>query len=151
MVLLGNYGQGRKFVQACPHCQGYKPTVQRVPPITPKLGPQRPFSEISLTWVGPLPISYLQHDSLLNIIDRLTKCAICIPVTRSMTTKQLMDTLWARLFTIAGLPMKIIGDRVPRLTADLGHCVSSCAYGCYFLLHVGLKRTVRRCASTVPS
>jgi transposase InsO family protein len=35
-----------------------------------------------------------------------------------MTTKQLIDTLWARLFTIVGLPAKIIGDRDTRLTAD---------------------------------
>jgi hypothetical protein len=35
-----------------------------------------------------------------------------------MTTKQLVDTLWASLFTLVGLPTKIIGDRDTRLTAD---------------------------------
>jgi hypothetical protein len=108
----------KAFVQACPHCQWYKLTIQPVPPIIPKLVPQRPFSEISLDWVGPLPVSTQQHDSLLNIFDSFTKYAICIPVTRSMTTKQLINTLWARLFTNVGLPMKIIGDRDTRLTAD---------------------------------
>jgi hypothetical protein len=108
----------KAFVQACPHCQWYEPTIQPVPPNMPKPVPQRPFSEISLDWVGPLPVSTQQHDSLLNIINSFTKYAICIPVTRSMTTKQLIDTLWGRLFTNVGLPMKIIGDRDTRLTAD---------------------------------
>jgi transposase InsO family protein len=106
------------FIQGCPHCKWYKPTVQPVPPIMPKLVPQRPFSEISFDWVGPLPVSYKKHDSLLNIVDSFTKFALCIPVTRSMTTKQLVDTLWASLFTLVGLPSKIIGDRATRLTAD---------------------------------
>jgi hypothetical protein len=142
----------KAFVQACPHCQWYKPTIQPVPSIIPKLVPQRPFFEISLDWVGPLPVSTQQNDSLLNRIDSFTKYAICIPVTRSMTTKQLIDTLWARLFTNVGLPMKIIGDRDTRLTADACvHCVSSCAYGCRFLLHIGLKQRDRRNVSTVHS
>jgi hypothetical protein len=108
----------KAFVQACPHCQWYTPTVHPVPPILPKIVPQLPFSEISLEWVGPLPVRYKQHESLLNVIDSFTKFAICIPVTRSMTTKQLVDMLWASLYTLVGLPSKIIGDRDTRLTAD---------------------------------
>jgi hypothetical protein len=141
----------KAFVQACPHCQWYKPTVQPVPPIMPKLVPQRPFSKIFLDWVSPLPVSSLQHGSLLNIIDSFTKYAIYIPVTRSITTKQLIDTVWARLFTLVGLPAKIIGDRDTRLTADAmrAQTLSSCAYSCRFLLHTGLKLTVRPSGSTV--
>jgi hypothetical protein len=30
----------KTFVQACPHCQWYKPTVQLIPRIIPKLVPQ---------------------------------------------------------------------------------------------------------------
>jgi hypothetical protein len=86
--------------------------------------PQRPFSEISLDWVGPLPVSYLEHDSLLNIIDSFAKFALCIPVTRSMTTKHLVDTLWAlpRFFSLVGLPSKIIGDRDTRLDCRCYAC-----------------------------
>jgi hypothetical protein len=61
VVLLGTMAKDVKaYVQAYPHCQWYNPTVQPVPPIIPKLVPQRPFSEISLDWVGLLPVSYLR-------------------------------------------------------------------------------------------
>jgi hypothetical protein len=55
----------KAFVQACPHCQWYKPTVQRVPPHIPKLVPQRPFSEISLDWVAYITGQPLAGGSLL--------------------------------------------------------------------------------------
>ena len=108
----------KAFVQACPHCQLYKPTAQPKPVIVPTPVISRPFAEISLDWVTGLPTTHLKHDSVLNIIDRFTKWAIVVPCDKTMKSKQLAEILWDKVFSWIGLPIKIVGDRDTRLTAS---------------------------------
>ena len=108
----------KAYVQACPHCQLYKPTAQPVPMILPTPVMSRPFAEISLAWVTGLPATPRKHNSVLNIIDRFTKWAIVVPCDKTMTTNQLIEILWSKVFSWVGLPVKIVGDRDSRLTAS---------------------------------
>jgi hypothetical protein len=108
----------KSFVKACPQCQLYKPTPQPSTEIIPSPVLSRPFAEISLDWVSGLPRTPKKKDSVLNIIDRFSKWAICIPCDKTMTSAQLIDILWDKVFSWVGLPVQIIGDRDTRLTAD---------------------------------
>lgn len=108
----------KSFVKACPHCQLYKPTVQPTTEILPSLVQSRPFSEISLDWMSGLPKTVRKNDSVLNVIDRFSKWAIIIPCDKKMTSQKLIDILYEHVFSWVGLPVRIIGDRDTRLTAD---------------------------------
>jgi transposase InsO family protein len=108
----------KAFVQACPHCQLYKPTKQPVPVILPTPVISRPFAEISMDWVSALHTTVRKNNSALNIIDRFSKWAISIPCDKHMTTNKLIDVLWDRVLSWIGLPVKIVGDRDSRLTAS---------------------------------
>jgi hypothetical protein len=107
----------KAFVQACPHCQLYKPTKQPVPVILPTPVISRPFAEISLDWMSALHTTVRKNNNALNIIGRFSKWAISIPCDKHMTTNKLIDVLWERVFSWIGLPVKIVGDRDSR-----GYC-----------------------------
>ena len=110
-------GDIKAYVRACPACQLYKPTAQPTTAIVPSVPLSRPFVEISLDWVSGLPTTSNGSNCVLNIIDRFSKWAIVIPCTKTMTCAQLITLLWDKVFSWAGLPARIIGDRDTRLTA----------------------------------
>jgi hypothetical protein len=108
----------KSFVQACPHCQLYKPTVQPSTDILPAPVVSRPFAEMSLDWLSGLHRTARNHDSVLNIVDRFSKWVIVIPCDEAMSTQKLIDILYENVFSWVGLPVRIVGDRDTRLTAD---------------------------------
>jgi hypothetical protein len=112
--------QIERYVAACPQCQRTETTRQPTPPLKPIAVPSRPFEVISLDWLSGFVCNTRGHDSTLNIVDKFSKWAIVIPCSKSMSTKDLIDLLWERVFSWVGLPMGIIGDRYrdTRLTAD---------------------------------
>jgi hypothetical protein len=108
----------KAFVLACPHCQLNKPTAQPVLMILPTPVLPRPFAEISLDWVTALHTTPRKHNSVLSIVDRISKWAIVIPCDKHMTTTKLIEILWEKVFSWTGLSLKIVGDRDSRLTAS---------------------------------
>ena len=106
----------KRFVQACPVCQRINPTPQPRVQLYPLPVPSRPFQQITLDWVSGFPESNGKN-AVFNIVDKFSKWAIVIPCTKHMSTKQLIDLLWSRVFSYAGLPESIVGDRDTRLRA----------------------------------
>jgi hypothetical protein len=106
------------YVQSCAVCQRTKSTLQPKLPIYPLPVPQRPFELITLDWLGQFPRNSKGHDSVLNIVDKLSKWVIVIPCSKTMNTDDLCQVLWARVFCWIGLPSSIVGDRDARLTAS---------------------------------
>jgi hypothetical protein len=106
------------YVRSCCHCQLHKSAAQPPAPQTTFPFPSQPFEEIALDWVGPLPVTPLGNDFLLNGTDRLTKFVVCIPCTQSMTKTQFAHALHHDLFCVHGSPRVIISDRDPRIDND---------------------------------
>lgn len=106
------------YVRRCPVCQRSKASKQPKPDLHPLPTPRRPFSWITLDWVSALPKSKGGNDGYLAIIDRFSKWAIVIPCTKHMSTAQLIELLYDKVFSWVGLPDCILGDRDSRLTAD---------------------------------
>jgi transposase InsO family protein len=104
-------------VTQCAVCQRVKPTRQPRPPLQPLQVPAKPFSQITLDWLGGFPANKEGNDSVLNIIDKFTKWAIVIPCNKEMTAAKLAELLYNRVFSWVGLPMSIVGDRDSRLTS----------------------------------
>jgi hypothetical protein len=83
------------YVQSCAVCQRTKSTLQPKLPIYPLPVPQRPFELITLDWLGQFPRNSKGHDSVLNIVDKLSKWVIVIPCSKTMNTDDLCQVLWA--------------------------------------------------------
>lgn len=105
------------YVRRCPICQRTKTTRQPPPEIHPLPTPRQPFAWMTLDWVSGLPKSKGGNDGYLAMLDRFSKWAIVIPCTKHMSSAELTDILYERVFSWVGLPECILGDRDSRLTA----------------------------------
>ena len=112
------YRTVKSYCRACAVCQRVK-SVNALPfgLLHPHDIPTRPWSHVSLDWVGPLPPS-AGFDSILTIVCMLTKYAYFIPCNKTMTSQDLASAFMERVVSNHGLPTKLVSDRDPRITGD---------------------------------
>ncbi|SOV03351.1 uncharacterized protein UDID_18641 [Ustilago sp. UG-2017a] len=76
----------------------------------PLATPDRPWGSISLDFIEGLPPSR-NYDSILVIVDRLTKFAILAPTYKTVTAKQTAVLLYRHMVRLFGYPDHMVSDR----------------------------------------
>ncbi|KAJ1044166.1 hypothetical protein NDA10_000377 [Ustilago hordei] len=76
----------------------------------PLATPDRPWGSISLDFIEGLPPSK-NYDSILVIVDRLTKFAILAPTHKTVTAKQTAVLLYGHMVRLFGYPDHMVSDR----------------------------------------
>jgi transposase InsO family protein len=69
-----------------------------------------------MDFIEKLPTSD-SHDSILVVVDRLTKLAIFIPTTTSLSARGLADLFVRHVFSKHGVPVDIVSDRGTKFTS----------------------------------
>ncbi|KAJ1036990.1 hypothetical protein NDA10_000621 [Ustilago hordei] len=81
----------------------------------PLATPDRPWGSISLDFIEGLPTSRKYdsktYDSILVIVDRLTKFAILAPTHKTVTAKQTAVLLYGHMVRLFGYPNHMVSDR----------------------------------------
>ncbi|UTT92613.1 hypothetical protein NDA17_007138 [Ustilago hordei] len=81
----------------------------------PLTTPDRPWGSISLDFIEGLPTSKKYdsktYDSILVIVDRLTKFAILAPTHKTVTAKQTAVLLYGHMVRLFGYPDHMVSDR----------------------------------------
>ncbi|KAJ1601241.1 hypothetical protein NDA14_000540 [Ustilago hordei] len=81
----------------------------------PLATPDRPWGSISLDFIEGLPPSKKYdsktYDSILVIVDRLTKFAILAPTNKTVTAKQTAVLLYGHMVRLFGYPDHMVSDR----------------------------------------
>ncbi|KAJ1596996.1 hypothetical protein NDA14_002766 [Ustilago hordei] len=81
----------------------------------PLATPDRPWGSISLDFIEGLPPSKKYdsktYDSILVIVDRLTKFAILAPTHKTVTAKQTAVLLYGHMIRLFGYPDHMVSDR----------------------------------------
>ncbi|KAJ1038600.1 hypothetical protein NDA10_004294 [Ustilago hordei] len=81
----------------------------------PLATPDRPWGSISLDFIEGLPPSKKfdskTYDSILVIVDRLTKFAILAPTHKTVTAKQTAVLLYGHMVRLFGYPDHMVSDR----------------------------------------
>ena len=85
--------------------------------------PQQPWDEVTMDFIVKLPKSKdpvlgVQHDSILVMVDRLTKYSHFIPCSESINAEQLGCLVLDRLVRYHGIPMVFITDRDKLFTSN---------------------------------
>jgi transposase InsO family protein len=109
----------REYTRSCPSCQRNKPSSQ--PPLgllQPIPVPERNWQSVSLDLITCLPKTSSGHDSILVVVDRLSKMLHAIPTTIHATSADLARVFHDNIFKLHGLPQQLISDRDTRFTAD---------------------------------
>ncbi|CAI5484152.1 unnamed protein product [Closterium sp. Yama58-4] len=108
----------QRYVSACPTCQAMKSSRQRpaglLQPLEP---PERPWQQVTMDFVTGLPTGASGNDSVLVVVDRLTKMAHFAPCRTTITAEETAKLFIATVVRLHGLPSAIISDRDPKFTS----------------------------------
>jgi hypothetical protein len=133
----GLHTQVRKFCEECDFCQRNKASnlaqAGQLQPIPP---PIQPWDTISLDWIVGLPEDGpTGNNSILVVVDKLSKMGKFIPCKSTMTSPQLAEILENQIFCIWGKPLQIISDRDPKVTGK-------------FFSEWCIQKNIKQCLST---
>jgi len=109
------------YVGGCTTCAAVKSSRQKPAGLLRPLPiPERPWQVISIDFVGPLPATPDFFDTVLVVVDKLSKRAHYIPTTKNVTSKQTAHLLLEHVIKYhAAIPEAIISDRGPQFTSFL--------------------------------
>jgi transposase InsO family protein len=101
----------RDYVQACYACARSKAKRHAPYGFLKSLPiPTRPWDDITMDFITGLPDSQ-GYDSVLIVVDRLTKMAIYLPTTKKVTSEELARLYVKHVFSKHGIPKTIVSDR----------------------------------------
>jgi len=114
----------KTYFKSCTTCMRAKPQRHKPYGLLKQLPvPERPWNSISMDFIEPLPPSS-GCDSILVIVDRLTKQSIFIPTTIHCTSEDLAMLFVIHVFSKHGVPEHVTSDRgsefVSRFFRSLG-------------------------------
>jgi len=109
----------KQYVEGCDSCQRNKNhTEQPAGKLVPNSIPEKPWTHILADFITKLPIAQ-GYDSILVVVDRLTKMVHFIPTTEKTSVEGLARLFRDNVWKLYGLPKSIISDRGPQFAAGL--------------------------------
>lgn len=109
----------RFYVRTCDACQRNKPSNQKPPGMLQPLPiPARNWDSVSMDFITKLPKTLDDHDSILVVVDRLSKMAHFIPTTGGIDADEAATLFFTNVFRLHGLPSSIVSDRDPKFTSN---------------------------------
>jgi len=101
----------KQYVKGCDACQRNKNCMQApTSKLMPNSIPKKPWSHISANFITKLLLAQ-GYDSILVVVDRLTKMAHFIPTTEKTIAGGLARLFRDNIWKLHGLPESIISDR----------------------------------------
>ena len=100
------------YIAKCPVCQTVKPSNQRRPGLLKpfRVDDLRPMSNITMDFVGPLPVTHKGNQYVLTVVDQFSKFMVLIPL-RSLTVEATVTALQRHYCSVWGTPNNILTDR----------------------------------------
>ena len=108
----------KKYVSTCEDCQRYKAGRQKPAGLLQPLEiPTRPWEVVSLDFVTKLPLTEDGFDTILVIVDKLSKYVHLIPCKETVTAEGVAKLYFEHIFGNHGMPRRIVSDRDTRFTS----------------------------------
>ena len=106
-------------MEGCDSCQRNKNhTEQPAGKLIPNSIPEKPWMHILADFITKLPIAQ-GYNSILVVVDRLTKMVHFIPTTEKTLAEGLARLFRDNVWKLHGLPESIILDRGPQFVAGI--------------------------------
>ncbi|GJZ92106.1 putative reverse transcriptase domain-containing protein [Tanacetum coccineum] len=107
------------YVRKCLTCAKAKAEHQRPSGllVQPEI-PHWKWDNITMDFVTKLPKLSQGYDTIWVIVDRLTKCAIFVPMRETYPMEKLARMYLKEVVTRHGIPVSIICDRDPKFTSN---------------------------------
>jgi hypothetical protein len=115
----------REYVTGCSDCQRFKTSRDKPHGLLRTLEiAERPWQHLSMDFIEPLPDSG-GFNSILVVVDRLTKWSIFIPTTTRLTSPKLAQLIIDNVISQHGVPESIVSDRGSKFTSRFWGYVTS--------------------------
>jgi len=109
----------KRYVEGYDACQRNKNHIEQpAGKLMPNSIPEKPWTHISADFITKLPLAQ-GYDSILVVVDRLTKMVHFIPTTEKTLAEGLARLFRDNVWKLHGLPKSIISDRGPQFAAGL--------------------------------
>ena len=114
------------YVKSCDKCQRTKTSTQKPAGLLQPIPiPTKKWQVISLDLIVSLPVTVRGKDSILVVVDRLTKMAHYFAVNNTATAEDLAKVVLSGVVKYHGLPEVIISDRDTRFTGHFWQAIFS--------------------------
>lgn len=109
----------KTYVETCPRCRASKSLSQKPGGLLQPLSiPSRRWANISLDFIVGLPMSQEGFDSILTVVDSLSKMAHFVPTRSTLSTSDFVQLFSDRVVRYHGLPQTIVSDRDTRFVSE---------------------------------
>ena len=108
-----------KYVATCDSCQRNKSTNQRPAGLLQPLStPDRNWESVSMDLITDLQVTPRGHDSVLVVVDRLSKMTHFAPCKKTVSSMELAELFAREITRLHGFQKTIVMDRDPRFTSQ---------------------------------
>ena len=108
-----------EYISRCMKCQQVKVEHQHPAGLLQPLPiPEWKWEVISMDLITGLPMTWRQHDSIMVVVDKLTKATHFIPVKSMHKTDDIANIVMKEIFKFHGLPKEIVFDRDVKFTSN---------------------------------
>ena len=107
------------YISRCMKCQQVK--VEPKHPIgllQPFPVPEWKWEVISMDFITGFPMNWRQHDSIMVVVDKLTKVAHFIPVKSTYEAGDIVKIFMKEIFKLHGFLKAIVSDRDVKFTSN---------------------------------
>ena len=109
----------KEYVERCLKCQISKTEQVKDPGLLQPLSvPNLKFESISMDFIVGLPKTQRNFDSIMVVVDRLTKIAHFIPTFTTVTAYGVAELFMREIFKHHGIPREIISDRGRKFVSE---------------------------------
>jgi hypothetical protein len=81
--------------------------------------PEKKWKVITMDFITGLARMNKQHDSIMVVVDKLTKSAHFVPVKTMHTMDNIAEVFMKEIARLHGIPRKIVSDRDTKFTSNL--------------------------------
>jgi hypothetical protein len=107
------------FISKCLECQKFN-VEHRHPtgPLHPLLIHEWKWEVVTMDFITNIPKTTNQHDSIMVVVENLTKAMHFIPINLTHKEINIVDIYMREIARIHGIPKTIVTDRDPKFTSN---------------------------------
>ena len=108
-----------EYISRCMKCQQVKVEHRHLEGLLHPLPvPEWKWEVISMDFIIGFPLTWRQHDSIMVVVDKLTKETHFMPVNSTHKTADIAKIFMKDIFRLHGFPKAIISDRDTKFTSS---------------------------------
>jgi hypothetical protein len=107
------------FIARCLECQKVKTENRHLVGLLPTLTiPKWKWEVVMMDFITNLPRTNKHHDSIMVVVDKLTKSYHYIPVKLTHKASNIADIYMREIDRLHGVPKTIVFERYPKFTSN---------------------------------